>query len=189
MYCPKCGKENTDTATFCRTCGNRLSAQASIVQEAVGNLPHSNTELKKTSVVLLIFLTIITFGIYYPVWFLRKRNGVNNLQSKEKLGSGVFVFSIAVFSISLFVTLLSGAMEGLAEGLGEMDFMLIAKGLDSFSIILDSVAGITLLVQCFKVRRIFNEHFNTHLQRGISFAGAATFFFQIYYLQYKMNRF
>ncbi len=189
MYCPKCGKENTDTATFCSTCGNRLSAQASIVQEQAGNLPHSNAELKKTSVVLLIFLTIITFGIYYPVWFLRRRNAINNLQSKEKLGSGVFVFAIVVFSISLFVSLLSGAMEGLAEGLGEMDLMLTAKGLDLFSRILDLVVGISLLVQCFKVRRIFNEHFNTYLQRGISFSGAATFFFQIYYLQYKMNRF
>jgi hypothetical protein len=189
MYCPKCGKENADTATFCSTCGNRLSAQASTVQEPVGNLPHSTAELKKTSVVLLVFLTIITFGIYYPVWFLRRRSGINSLQSKEKLGSGVFVFAIVVFSISLFVTLLSGAVEGLAEGLGEMDLMLTAKRLDLFSRILNLVAGITLLVQCFKVRRIFNEHFNVNLKRDIQFSGVATFFFQIYYLQYKANRF
>ena len=131
------------------------------------------------SVILLIFLTVITAGIYYPVWFLTRRNAINNLQSKEKLGFGVFVFAIVVFSISLFVTLLFGAMEGLAEGIGEMKLMLKAKVLDLFSIILDLVAGITLLVQCFKVRRIFNEHFNVHLQRGISFSGVATFFFPI----------
>ena len=39
------------------------------------------------------------------------------------------------------------------------------------------------------MRRILNEHFNAHLQRGISFSWIATLFFQIYYLQYKINRY
>jgi len=193
MYCSKCAKENADTATFCSACGNRLSAQMPIIQETKDTLSQSAPELEKMSVILLIFLTVVTAGIYYPVWFLKKRNAINNLQSKEKLGSGVFVFAIVVSSISLFVGLLSGVMEALAEGLGRMDLMLTVKGLDLwldlFSRILGWVAGITLLVQCFKVRRIFNEHFNVHLQRGISFSGVATLFFQIYYLQYKINRF
>lgn len=181
MYCSKCGKENTDTATFCSTCGNRLST-AAVVQEAVSGIPQSGQELKRTSVILLIFLTVITAGIYYPIWFLKRRNVINSLQSKEKLNSGVFIFAIVVFSISLLVALISGACEELGE-------MYTAKGLDAFSRILDLVAGITLLVQCFKVRRIFNEHFNIHLKRVIAFSGVATFFFQIYYLQYKVNRF
>jgi hypothetical protein len=145
----------------------------------VGDLPHSNTELKKTSIVLLIFLTIITFGIYYPVWFLRRRNAINNLQSKEQLGVGVFVFAIVVLSISLFVYLLSGSMEGIADGLGEKSLIPISTGLDLFSMTLYLVAGIAIFFQCFKVRRIFNEHFNTHLEKGISFSVAATFLFQI----------
>jgi len=190
MYCSKCGKENVATATFCSSCRNRLSTQTSTTaQETISSFSQSGSELKKMSVLLLIFLTVITVGIFSPVWFLKRRNEINNLQAKEKLGTGVFVFAIVVFSISLLVTLMSGAMEGLAEGLGEMNLLLTAKGLDLFSRILDLVAGITLLVQCFKVRRIFNEHFNTHLQRGISFSGVATFFFQIFYLQYKINRF
>ena len=182
MYCLKCGKENTDTAPFCSACGNRLSAQMPIIQETKDTLSQSDTELKKKSVILLVFLTFITAGIYYPVWFLTRRNAINNLQSKEKLGSGVFIFAIVMFSISLSVAFISGAMEGRGE-------VSTAEVLDSFSKILDSVAGITLWVQCFKVRRIFSEHFNVHLQRGISFSGIATFFFQIYYLQYKINRF
>jgi len=189
MYCSKCGKENVDTATFCSACGNQLSAQTPVVQESVAGLPQSGQELKKTSVILLIFLIGITASIYYPVWFLTRRNAINNLQAKEKLGKGVFVFALVVVSISLLVYFMSGVMEGLAEGLGEMNLLLTAKGLDLFSRILIWVAGILLWVQCFKVRRIFDEHFNTHLQRGISFSRIATFFFQILYLQYKINRF
>lgn len=181
MCCSKCGKENADTATFCSACGNPLSAPP-VVQESVGGVPQSGQELKKVSVILIIFLTVITAGIYYPAWFLTRRNAINSLQSKEKLNSGVFVFAIVVFSISLLLAFISGA----SEGLGEMD---TAKGLDAFSRILDLVAGITLLVQCFKVRRIFNEHFNVHLKRDIQFSRVATFFFSIYYLQYKVNRF
>ena len=51
----------------------------------------SQLEIKKTPVILTIVLTVITFGIYYPAWFLTRRQAINTLQSKEKLGSGVFV--------------------------------------------------------------------------------------------------
>lgn len=146
-----------------------------IVQESQ-HISQLGPELKKMSVILLIFLMVITFGIYYPVWFLTRRSGINNLQSKEKLGSGVFVFAIVVFSINLVFAFVSGVIEGLGE-------------IYAFSGILAFVAGIILLAQCFEVRRIFNEHYNEHLQRGISFSVGAIFFFQIYYLQYKINRF
>jgi len=52
----------------------------------------------------------------------------------------------------------------------------------------DGIIGIILIVQGFKVRRIFINHFNSQLQGEISFSGVATFFFHIYYLQYKINR-
>ena len=182
MYCSKCGKENVDTATFCSACGNRLSTQTPVIQESVGGLPQSDQELKKSSVILIMFLMVITAGIYYPVWFLKRRNAINNLQSNEKLSSGVFIFAIVLLSISLLLAFISG----MSEGLGDMD---TARGTDAFSNILGLVAVITLLVQCFKVRRIFNEHFNVYLKRDISFSGVATWFFQIYYLQYKINRF
>ncbi len=182
MYCSTCGKENANTASFCTACGNSLSTQTPEVQESIGGLPESDQELKKSSVILIIFLTVITGGIYNPVWFLKRRNAINNLQSKEKLSSGVFIFAIVMFSMSLLLAFISG----LSEGFGDMD---TARGIDAFSNILGLVAGITLLVQCFKVRRIFNEHFNVYLKRDIPFSGVATFFFQIYYFQYKMNRF
>ncbi len=49
MYCSKCGKKSTDSATFCSTCGNRLSAQASMGQDPVSNLLHSESQPEETS--------------------------------------------------------------------------------------------------------------------------------------------
>jgi len=84
-------------------------------------------------------------------------------------GSGIFIFAIVIVSIALLFTF---TMEEIA----------LARSLLY-------LAGILLLVQCFKVRLIFNEHFNVYLKRDISFSKAATFFFQLFYLQYKINRF
>jgi len=84
------------------------------------------------------------------------------------------------------IALLFAFISGVIEAVGDMN---TAGGLGVLSSILDLVAGITLLVQSFKVRRIFNDHFNVYLKRNIPFSGVATFFFQIYYLQYKINRF
>ena len=104
------------------------------------------------------------------------------MQSDKKLNRGAPIFAIVAFSIILLLAIITGVVEEL----GELD---TARELDAFASILNLVAGIALLFECFKVKRIFNDHFNDYLKRDISFSGLATFFFQIYYLQYKINRF
>lgn len=47
---------------------------------AVLDLP-SPTGLKQCSVLLMIVFTIVTFGLYYPTWFFRRRNALNALNS------------------------------------------------------------------------------------------------------------
>jgi Ca2+/Na+ antiporter len=130
----------------------------------------------------MVILTVVTAGIYWPIWFMRRRKAINTMQAKEKLGSAVFILAIALFVISLLVAISAGVLE---KGGGEL---LLTKGLQAFSGIMHAVAAAVVLVQSFKVRRIFNEHFNTHLRQDISFSVVATFFFIIYYLQYKINR-
>ncbi len=144
--------------------------------------------IKKTSVILTIIFTIITVAIYYPCWFLTRRESINALNSREKLGRGVFIFAVVMFSVSLFLSFVIGGLEGLGEGLNNMEFVAISKGVDAIDRIIFTVAAITLLVQCFKVRRILRQHFNEHLGRDVPFSSVALFFLQIYYLQYKINR-
>jgi tetratricopeptide (TPR) repeat protein len=181
MFCSKCGKESVDTAIFCIACGNRLSFQKSMAQETITEVPKSGWQLERMSVVLLLFLTTITSGIYYASWFLKRRNAINNLQSNEKIRSGVFVFAIVAIGIGLLAELIAGCMEALGR-------KIMADGCHGLAIILSLISGITLWVQCFKVRRIFNDHFNSHLKKGMFLSRLTTFFFSIYYLQYKINR-
>ncbi len=148
-----------------------------------------NQDIKKTPVILTIFFAIITAGIYFPCWFLTRRDKINELHSDEKLVKGVFIFGIVVFSISLFLMFVSGFLEGMAESLGSVEFLAMAELIDAIDSLLSLAVAIILLVQCFKVRRIFRNHFNEHLGRNIYFSGLLTFFFQIHYLQYKINRF
>ncbi len=147
-----------------------------------GPLSQPAPEFKKTSIVVMVILTIVTAGIYWAVWFMTRRKAINAMQAGEKLGSGLFVLAIVLFVISLVVAVYAGVMERMG---GEL---LLAKGLQASSTILHSVAAAAVLVQSFKVRRIFEEHFNVHLRQGVTFSRVATFCLIIYYLQYKMNR-
>ena len=149
----------------------------------------SAQELKKMPVILTIIFTILTIGIYYPAWFLTRRNAINHLKSKKKLGRAVFIFAIVIFSISVVLNIISGFLQVLAEGLATSDYLNYTQGIDSVDRLISIIIAITMLVQCFKVRRIFRDHFNIYQKRNITFSGLALFFFQIYYLQYKINRF
>ncbi|HEY4911031.1 MAG TPA: DUF4234 domain-containing protein [Methylomirabilota bacterium] len=136
---------------------------------------------------LLIFLSFITVVIYYPVWFLRRRSALNGLRSRDKLNTGVFVVAVVLFSVGLLLMLVAGALEGFGEGLERLDLLAVSKGLEGFAQFLNLVAGIALLIQSFKVRRILTEHL-TSVGQPRSISGVATFFFQILYLQYKINQ-
>ena len=69
------------------------------------------------------------------------------------------------------------------------DLMLEATTIGLGSNIVALIGGITVLVQCYKVRRIFREHFNTKMGGNIYFGVMYIFVFHVMYLQYKVNRF
>ena len=162
--CSKCGKENTESALFCATCGNNLSTSN---PGQINSVNQEVFEFKKVNILLVILYSVISFGIYLPVWFLKRRDAINKLQSTQKLGKGIFIFVIIAYAMNIALVLLSAYT--------------ISKWISI-------VAAIILIVQAFKVRRILNDHFNVYLKKDIKFSGPATFFFNIWYLQYKINK-
>jgi hypothetical protein len=128
------------------------------------------------SVPLLILLTVVTFGIYIPIWFLKRRKAVNNLQSKKKLGCTLFIFTIVVQCTALlyFFISLTGELPEMSQD--------TRRGIDA-------LITIPLLLQSFKVRRIFHDHFSVYFKGGPHLSGLATWFLQIFYLQHKINKF
>lgn len=181
-FCPKSSQPEPPPVP------QRPCSQPSAYRQIIAGAEPNTVEIKKTPVILTIIFTVITAGIYYPAWFLTRRQAINSLLSKEKIGTGVFVFGIVVYSLSLLLMMTSGFFEGLSEATNDLEFLGISKAIEALDNILSLVIAITLLVQCYKVRRILRDHFNERLGQNIYWSGVMIFFFQIFYLQYKVNR-
>ncbi len=173
MYCPKCGKENAEGVVFCGTCGAQLpqSGQTGAV---------FNPGFKKLNVWLTVLYTIITGGIYLPVWFLSRRDAINKMNSAKKIGKGLFIFVIVLYVINILASFGAGfeiGMNGAEDDTSNM--------LDGLSALASIIAGIILIVQAFKLRTIFNDHFAA---KGEKFSGIWTFLGNIWYFQHKVNK-
>jgi hypothetical protein len=138
-------------------------------------------QLPEMSVVLAIVLTFITAGLYYPVWFLTRVKAFNRLRSQE-------TFSAATFWLILFVQACALILDLVVPLSHLPQTQNVSPGH-----LLGLVAGIMLLMQAFKARRILENHLNAPrdvlFSQPVSLNGVAVFFFNILYLQYKINQF
>ncbi len=186
-YCSN-GHSNSEDALFCTMC--------------------SEFFFKRRRVWLLSLLTIITHGIFVPVWFLRIRKLINGLPSTEKLGRSAFVFLILVFIASLASNILA-VLLNISASIDINIKLLITERTSPYPynqmmrfpcreiigsvpmvfVFITLLSGyIIALVQSFKVKRILAHHFNHVLNKNITFSGIMIFFFNIMYLQYKINK-
>jgi len=165
MYCSKCGHRADEGVRFCPSCGEGMMPPSggSPGPATAGDI--SDAQLEKYNVWLLILVTIVTLGIYTPVWFLTQRRALNDLRADEKLTAGVFLLILVFYC-------LSGAADS-SDWTGVMGGVSGAIGL---------VGWILSLIQAFKARRIISSHW------AVPLSGVATFFFQHLYLQWKINR-
>ena len=145
----------------------------------------SRVLLQKRSVVLMIVLTVLSAGFYYPIWFLRRREALNQLDSPRKLQVWPFAALIAVMTADLFVNVLI-AVQGPDAVSPEVVFIL---GLARLGF------GINLVIQSFKTKDILEDHLagpadgmGTMFTERVKLSGLMTFFFQPLYLQYIINR-
>jgi hypothetical protein len=143
--------------------------------------------LKRRSVILMIVFTIVTFGLYYSIWFLRRRAALNRLDSPRKLGRWPFLIFIA-FSVFQFIVAVASAPGPVENTIGTGGSLLLS--LAQFAV------GILMLVQCFFTKDILEDHLagpednlpNPLFVERVKLSGLMTFFFQIFYLQYVINR-
>lgn len=190
MICNDCGTSNIDTASNCIGCGNSRLFEHNHYKKAEGVslkktvqiiITDEVIDLKQMNVLLLFGLTVITVGIYTPFWYLKRTSAINTLKSNIKIEKKGFIIAIVLLSVSLLLSFVSGMYE-------TYEIKDTAKTIEAFSKIIDLIAGLFLLIQSFKVKKILNDHFNLYLHKNIHFSGLTLFFFQIFYLQYKINR-
>jgi hypothetical protein len=159
-------------------------------QDATGQTPSMESEpLADAGVFAMCLLTLLTAGLYQPIWFLIRRKALNNLHSQEKLG----VWPIAVVLAALVASLCLPIIGSLKWG----SWVEVENTFPPLHPFILLVAGVIIVVQCFKVRRILLDHLaprqegmfsaGIRLQHEESFSRMGTFFFGIFYLQHKIN--
>jgi hypothetical protein len=167
-----------------------LDARAPVAGAAPAAPLEATPQLDRTSVALLVLLTLITFGLYYPFWFMRRKSEINALQSREKLSLVPFLAVCLIWLLDFFLNLFFA--QSTRMGLESSPSWLVGfDGLASLA------GGVILVLQAFKVRRIMEDHLEASrtgplstsiaLLQGLSLSAVATFFFGIFYLQYKIN--
>jgi hypothetical protein len=141
--------------------------------------------LKRRSLWLMIVLTIATLGIYYPVWYIRRRPGLNRLDSPRKLALWPFGLVIAWSVLVFVVGLLTGERSEI-EVLGAGLALVLRLG--------QVAVAILMIIQSFKIKDIIQDHATRADSSGlfvehVKLSGLMTFFFSIFYLQWAINRY
>ena len=115
-----------------------------------------------------LVLTFVTLGFYPSIWLLRRRPFLDRQDADTQLGTLLPIVTIVLSAVSIIVVF--GGQE--AAGLSRL-----------FSL----AGGITALIANFRVLAILRT-VSSRTGRFLGFSTMGTFFFGIYYLQYKINQ-
>ena len=130
MFCPKCGKENSDEAKFCSSCGANIAALKSSGQVAESPNASSDTSGAVTqdskNIALLIWIGTIFFG-FIPglIFYLTKKDDPYILdQSKEALNWSITAF-IGYLAGTILTFVLIGILVLVAVSLCHLVFCIM----------------------------------------------------------------
>jgi hypothetical protein len=142
--------------------------------------------LKRRSVLVMIVFMFITFGVYYVVWWFRRRPGLNRLNSPKKLALWPLLLFATLFVIQFSI----GAIAGITQ-----DQVVVGEQVSLLVSVFQLAVGIMMIFQTFKVKDMIEDHASPDPHSGPMFAehvklsGLLTFFFSIFYLQWAINRY
>ena len=62
----------------------------------------------KKSVFLMFLLSVITLGIYFFIWYMKRAGELNNLRTKSKLNKGTAFISVFIIIVLLVLCVVIG---------------------------------------------------------------------------------
>ena len=142
--------------------------------------------LKYCSLWLMIVFLFFSLGLYYLIWFFRRRPGLNRLDSSRKLPLWPLLLTAAFFAVQFVLGLVAGS-EPLPDVIGPT-----ASGALT---LLQLGVGITMVIQCFYIKDIIQDHAtpppdpDQRFVERVQLSGLMTFFFSIFYLQWAINKY
>ena len=144
--------------------------------------------LKYRSLWLMIVFFVISLGVYYLIWFFRRRPGLNRLDSPLKLPMWPLLLTAAFLGMQFVLGLVAGfASRSVPDFVGPVGSGMLT--------ILQLVVGITMLIQCFRIKDIIQDHAtpppdpDQRFVEQVQLSGLMTFFFSIFYLQWGINKY
>ena len=120
--------------------------------------------IKKTPVILTVIFDLLTFGIYSCAWFLVRRDGFNQVSRFKKIGIAIPVICLIAYVLSLM------------------------PGGNAFETVAGIGGGLLLLFPSFRAKSILEQYLKDQDYFDRTLSDMATFFFRIYYLQYRINK-
>lgn len=135
--------------------------------------PQDDSSFKRVPVFLTVIFSLVTAGIYIPCWFLSRRKLLNQTYSSEAISivPPVIILMLYSFAIAAFIPVqLFGTIWGLAF-------------YNYFNTVITYLGIAVILYLSFQTRSLLNGLFEKK-----KFSALCTFLFNIWYLQYKMNR-
>jgi hypothetical protein len=141
--------------------------------------------LKRRRVIVMIVFLILTFGIYYLVWFLRRRAGLNRLNSSRKLQLWPLLVLAAYYAMAFAIGVATA--EEPTEAVSSTTAVLLR--------LTDLLVGVMMIWQCFIIKDILEDHLTPEddgsramFTERVQLSGLMTFIFGIFYLQYSINK-
>lgn len=137
-------------------------------QETILNTSFSYIEIGK-----MLIYSVLTLGLYPVFWFITRSDAINEMNSVKKVNRNIFILIFAVFALDIvlsFIQIFSRFHIGVFEN------------------ILVSISALVFLYYVFKVRDIFEDHFNGHFKKNEEFSKAFAFLFSVLYFQHKINK-
>lgn len=126
---------------------------------------------KRTSVLFMVFMSLISLGIYLPYWFLSREKAILELQSDKGLPGLYSRLVLVLYVLSAVLFLFSGFMS---------ESML--QFYDSLDRLITLIGALALIFLAFRTRRRLMDHL------GEKLSWIWTFLFGPWYLQYRINK-
>jgi hypothetical protein len=141
-------------------------------------------EIPRMSVFFVLFLNIVTFSLYGPIWFLRRAERFNRLQAPWELHQGILATAlmgrIVILGLSAYVGFLAGAGW-------DTETVQVAL-LEGFSGFLGLLVFVLYFHQCLRLRAMLKSHIRALTGREFPNGWFWVFLFQELNLQYAVNR-
>ena len=147
--------------------------RAHVADQLVGS--SAIEEFPRFSTWWVLLLSIVTLSIYMPYWMFTRTRVLHRVAPEKPVPSAVIVISLLFFAVNIGF--------GVLEGVYPNDVMI-----KLYSQLLSIASGISFVVWVLMFRNRLNALLGVTRESPLWLGAVLAFFFQILYLQYKINQ-